>query len=467
MASCIEYLQYHIVWSTKYRYRLLNSDIVEILKQYLLNKQSKWSYVVKSIAIEEDHVHLLVQVVLSQVDLNKLIARLKGGSSFLLRKKFRFLMSYPALWTPSHFVASVGNVSDKTIEAYLSKQGIEEKEVVSRTFKYKVISSKTKERKLKQYFKACLKGKKEKAPSSILQDFNLIKRKENEFGLYLRAQGLKLERRNTKKAKYWLRFSGSRYEKSFWLGLQGRDLPEDCKIYDSTIREKGGKFYVHLSIKQERMIKRVRIDKVIAIDLGINHPITSVMLYDGKVKNHHCYGKEIKNQIYKRSRRAAQLQHSEMKNVGEGIAKFTRRINEFVHLYTNEIVKQAKETDSSIVIGNLRGINEIWIKGKTGKKTRRKANKTPYGKIMSQLFYKGTLAAIPVVFVNEAYTSQRCSKCGLIKKTQRKGERYLCECGYQNQADVNGAINIGSVALANLLSQSHPALIHESANASL
>lgn len=119
-------------------------------------------------------------------------------------------------------------------------------------------------------------------------------------------------------------------------------------------------------------------------------------------------------------------------------------------------------------MGNLRGIKDIWIKGKTGKKTRRKANKVPYGQIMSQLWYKGTLANIPVVFVNEAYTSQRCSRCGVIKSSQRDGERYVCkECGYTNQADLNGAINIGTFALASLLSQSHQALKQEIANASL
>ena len=74
MGSNIENLQYHIVWSTKYRYRLLTTDVVEVLKQYFLNKQEQWKYEIKSIAIEPEHIHLLIQVKSSQVDLNKLIA---------------------------------------------------------------------------------------------------------------------------------------------------------------------------------------------------------------------------------------------------------------------------------------------------------------------------------------------------------------------------------------------------------
>jgi len=296
MPSSIEKLQYHIVWSTKYRYSLLTNEMSKTLKQYFIKKQEKWGFQIKSIAIEDNHIHLLVQLKSSREDLNNLIQKLKGGSSFLLRKKFRFLSSYPSLWTASHFVASVGNVSDKTIEEYLNKQGIEEKEIVQRTFKYKILSLNGHKKKLlKQYFKACLKKDKTKAPSGILQDFKRIKRKENEFGLYLRSQLLKIEKRDTKDAKYWLQIPGSRYEKSFWIGLQGRDLPKDYKIADSTIRGKNKEYFIYLSIKQERIIKRANANKVIAIDLGVNHPIAYGQLEKDKLKEYGFQGKEIKN----------------------------------------------------------------------------------------------------------------------------------------------------------------------------
>ena len=76
------------------------------------------------------------------------------------------------------------------------------------------------------------------------------------------------------------------------------------------------------------------------------------------------------------------------------------------------------------------------------------------------LEYKARLAGVPLVFVCEAYTSQRCSKCGEINKDSRKGERFECvSCGHKNQADLNGAVNIGS--LVGLLSSSHSTLREE------
>jgi len=45
--------------------------------------------------------------------------------------------------------------------------------------------------------------------------------------------------------------------------------------------------------------------------------------------------------------------------------------------------------------------------------------------------------------VEPAYTSQTCSCCGYVDKTQRKGEKFQCRhCGMRMHADVNGARNI-------------------------
>ncbi len=40
-----------------------------------------------------------------------------------------------------------------------------------------------------------------------------------------------------------------------------------------------------------------------------------------------------------------------------------------------------------------------------------------------------------------AYRSQRCSSCGLVKRSQRIGKVYRCVCGYTADADVNAACN--------------------------
>ena len=48
-----------------------------------------------------------------------------------------------------------------------------------------------------------------------------------------------------------------------------------------------------------------------------------------------------------------------------------------------------------------------------------------------------------VEYIDPAYTSQRCSACGLVKKSNRKNQStYRCSCGLSLNADLNAARNI-------------------------
>ena len=61
-----------------------------------------------------------------------------------------------------------------------------------------------------------------------------------------------------------------------------------------------------------------------------------------------------------------------------------------------------------------------------------------------QLEYKQLWRGGEVQAVNPAYTSQTCACCGHIAKENRKTQAdFVCvECGYEVNADINGARNI-------------------------
>jgi putative transposase len=64
--------------------------------------------------------------------------------------------------------------------------------------------------------------------------------------------------------------------------------------------------------------------------------------------------------------------------------------------------------------------------------------------------YNAALAGVPVVYVNPAYTSQTCSRCGHCEQANRRSQaKFLCvSCGYSAHADLNAAVNIRKAACA-------------------
>jgi putative transposase len=90
-----------------------------------------------------------------------------------------------------------------------------------------------------------------------------------------------------------------------------------------------------------------------------------------------------------------------------------------------------------IVVGDLEGIRA----NHKGRPFNRRLNSSPFYRLAKFIEYKAAWLGIPVIKVDEAYTSQRCHYCD--GKGLRVGGRFLCtNCKHEYNADYNGACNI-------------------------
>jgi len=74
----------------------------------------------------------------------------------------------------------------------------------------------------------------------------------------------------------------------------------------------------------------------------------------------------------------------------------------------------------------------------------RQLHRFPHYKFKQLLRYKLKERGLPLIEVDEAYTSQTCAKCG--EKGERYKGRFRCS-GTEIHSDVNGAWNISKRAL--------------------
>lgn len=113
---------YHIIWCPKYRRAILVDDVAERLKTLLYEQASKFGWIIESMEVMPDHVHLFIKA--NPIDpIARIVAQLKGYTSHVLRAEFVHLKSkLPTLWTRAYYVETIGHISEDTIKWYIEEQ---------------------------------------------------------------------------------------------------------------------------------------------------------------------------------------------------------------------------------------------------------------------------------------------------------------------------------------------------------
>ena len=114
--------QYHVIWCTKYRRKVLDIHIQGRLKQLINEKQDEYGYQIREVETQPEHVHLLIEIPPTN-SVDKTVGKIKGYTSKVLREEYPSLKSrLPSLWTRAKFVSSCGGVTLQVIKDYIEGQ---------------------------------------------------------------------------------------------------------------------------------------------------------------------------------------------------------------------------------------------------------------------------------------------------------------------------------------------------------
>ena len=113
--------RYHIVWITKYRYKILTHPIKERVREIVAQASEELGVAIQNGVVSSDHVHLFVEIP-PKVCVSDYVKVLKGRSSKYIQIEFPHLRKHywgRHFWARGYFSATSGNITDEMINQYI------------------------------------------------------------------------------------------------------------------------------------------------------------------------------------------------------------------------------------------------------------------------------------------------------------------------------------------------------------
>ena len=136
LSHVVWHCQYHIVWSPKYRYRVLTGKVAEEVNTCIQVFAGQLGCEIIELNVQKDHVHLVIMVP-PKVSISKLMETIKGRTAIRVFNKFTYLKKKPYwgnhFWAQCYCVDNVGRfrqdpeickISRKQISTITDAKGI-------------------------------------------------------------------------------------------------------------------------------------------------------------------------------------------------------------------------------------------------------------------------------------------------------------------------------------------------------
>ena len=125
-AHAVYNTEYHIVWTPRYRRRLLVKGVKEYLEKMLMHMEELDTDIeVKKVNVQDDHVHVVV-VIPPRVSVASVVQYMKSNTGKKLKDKFEFMkkaiFGRGGIWSRGYCVSSIG-LNEKAILSYVEHQG--------------------------------------------------------------------------------------------------------------------------------------------------------------------------------------------------------------------------------------------------------------------------------------------------------------------------------------------------------
>ena len=206
-----------------------------------------------------------------------------------------------------------------------------------------------------------------------------------------------------------------------------------------------GKWYFHLPVSRDiEEFNVANVKHVVGIDRGLRF-LTAV--YDEQGKCSFDRGGEILRKRAEFVKTRKNLQKKGTRSAKRRLRILSGRENRWMSDINHQISKtlvQKYGPDTVFAIEDLTGVSFEESNLQGTKKQNYEKRSWAFYQLEQFLTYKAAENRSAVIKVDPWCTSQRCPKCGAVRKEQRHHHEheYVCSCGYRANDDLTGARNI-------------------------
>lgn len=123
--TCVYNVNYHIIWCTKYRRKVLSEPICSCLYELLREVGNEKGFTVVQAKVgENDHIHCFVTAPpkLSITDIVRWLKGISGRHLLMEFSEIKHQLWNGHLWNGSFFVETIGSTSEENIKKYIEHQ---------------------------------------------------------------------------------------------------------------------------------------------------------------------------------------------------------------------------------------------------------------------------------------------------------------------------------------------------------
>ena len=120
---CVFYHRYHLVWSTKYRYKLLRGELQLRVREIIRQVCAENGVEILKGVVSSDHVHVFVSIP-PKLAVSDLMRRIKGRTAFKLFREFPKLKKRywgRHFWGRGYFSTTNGAITEEVVLQYLER----------------------------------------------------------------------------------------------------------------------------------------------------------------------------------------------------------------------------------------------------------------------------------------------------------------------------------------------------------